>query len=51
MFLEYNAVQGSMTIIDVKMNDLVCESWTVQCKNALDSPEGFVINHLAVDWS
>ena len=28
-FLEFNAVQGSMTVIDVKINDLVFEDWTV----------------------
>ena len=55
MFLEYNAVQGSMTVIDDKINDLVLLAWTVQSRDALDSPGCLVINQssgnrLEVDW-
>ena len=44
-----------MTVIDVKINDLVFEDWTVQSKDALDSPECLAINpssggRLEVDW-
>ena len=54
-FLEFNAVQGSMTVIDVKINDLVFVDWTVQSKDAMDSPGCLAINpssgnRLEVDW-